>query len=277
MQLLGVNLSLISKQELLDTLLRFLEDGKSHHIVTTNPEFIVEAQSNVAFRRVLNSADISLVDGVGILCAIDYAQHRKQVQKSILSYWTFFRSYWRVGISKKSVVYEDTSIERITGVDLTWLLVQQEWMKGRKLYLLGGADSVSSVAMRRLQQVNPDIQFRSSNGVNNVANSDDRENAAVIADINNFNPDVLLVAYGHPWQDLWIEQYRSQLRFRIAVGVGGTFDYIAGRVPRAPAWMRSIGLEWLFRLVKQPQRYRRILNATWVFVRKVISSDRILS
>lgn len=175
------------------------------------------------------------------------------------------------------MVYEDTSIERITGVDLTWLLVQQEWMKGRKLYLLGGADSVSSVAMRRLQQVNPDIQFRSSNGVNNVANSDDRENAAVIADINNFNPDVLLVAYGHPWQDLWIEQYRSQLRFRIAVGVGGTFDYIAGRVPRAPAWMRSIGLEWLFRLVKQPQRYRRILNATWVFVRKVISSDRILS
>ncbi len=276
MYLLDVKLSTTNKQELLDVLLQYLEDGKKHHLVTTNPEFIIEAQTNNAFRRVINAADISLIDGVGVLCAIDYALKKKPTTK-VRAYFSFLTSFWQVGIKNRPVVFEGKTLERITGVDFTWLLVQQEWMKGRKIYLLGGADSVSSMAMRRLQQVNPDIHFRSSNGVRNVAHSDEKENSVVIADIINFKPDVLLVAYGHPWQDLWIDRYRDQLNFRIAVGVGGTFDYIGGRVPRAPAWMRSMGLEWVYRLLKQPQRYRRIITATWVFMQKVLFNDRILS
>jgi N-acetylglucosaminyldiphosphoundecaprenol N-acetyl-beta-D-mannosaminyltransferase len=74
-------------------------------------------------------------------------------------------------------------------------------------------------------------------------------------------PDVLLVAYGHPAQDLWIARNQPQLRVPVAIGVGGVFDYLAGVLPRAPHWMRWLGLEWLYRLLRQPRRWRRILTA----------------
>src|SRR6266545_4464803 len=79
-------------------------------------------------------------------------------------------------------------------------------------------------------------------------------------------PDVLLVAYGHPAQDLWIARNQPYIRAPVAIGVGGVFDYLAGAVPRAPRWMRWLGLEWLYRLIRQPRRWRRILTAVPLFL-----------
>ncbi|MDQ3098712.1 MAG: WecB/TagA/CpsF family glycosyltransferase [bacterium] len=267
----------MKKSELLNSMMLFLEDGKKHHIVTTNPEFIMEAQVNEQFKSVINSADISLIDGAGILAAVDYAQRRNRSKSYFVSVLQFIGRFIRTGIQKQPVEYQGRLLERITGVDLVLLLVQQEWLKGRRVYLLGGKDNVSALALRRLQQINPDVQFRSSNGVKNIKNPDSREEATILADINNFYPDVLLVAYGHPWQDLWIASNRDTAQFRIAVGVGGTFDYLAGRIPRAPLFVRKMALEWLFRLLYQPLRFKRIWTATWSFVRKVVTNDTILS
>jgi N-acetylglucosaminyldiphosphoundecaprenol N-acetyl-beta-D-mannosaminyltransferase len=88
------------------------------------------------------------------------------------------------------------------------------------------------------------------------------------------HPDVLLVAYGHPRQDLWIARNQPALRVPLAMGVGGVYDYLSGRVPLAPAWVRRIGLEWLYRLVKQPRRWRRILVAVPFFMWEVLRRGR---
>ncbi len=265
-----------------NALLGFLEDGNKHHFVTTNPEFILEAQKNEEFKNTINSSDLSLIDGIGILVATEYAQRKIHSRNTLISIVHFLADYLKVGVCKQPVSYHGKHLERISGVDLVLMLVQQEWMRGRKIYLLGGMDIVSSLAMRRLQQINPDIQFRSSKGESHVKESlesfeQNKESSVVISDINTFNPDVLLVAYGHPWQDIWIARYKDKLNFKIAVGVGGTFDFLAGRVPRAPTWMRKIGLEWLYRMVKQPRRFNRIWSATWIFMRKIIASGTILS
>src|SRR6266545_2651801 len=89
---------------------------------------------------------------------------------------------------------------------------------------------------------------------------------AIRARIAAARPDVLLVAYGHPAQDLWIARNQPQLRVPVAIGSGGTFDYLAGVAPRAPAWVRRLGLEWLYRLLRQPRRWRRILVAVPLFL-----------
>src|SRR6185436_16388578 len=92
------------------------------------------------------------------------------------------------------------------------------------------------------------------------------EEPAIRSRISAAQPTVLLVAYGHPAQELWIARNQPLLRVPVAIGVGGVFDYLAGEVPRAPAWMRRLGLEWLYRLVRQPWRWRRILVAVPLFL-----------
>lgn len=272
MYLLNVKISETSRVELIEKLLVFLEDGNKHHIVTTNPEFIVEAQENLEFRNTINNADVSLIDGIGVLAGILYSQRTNYSRNYYVLLLNFLLDYFSVASGRREVYLDNKRLERITGVDLVYMLVQQDWIKGRKVYLLGGKNNVSSQAARKLKLINPDIQFRFSNGVTNVKVSDAKEEESVIADINNFKPDVLLVAYGHPWQDLWISRNKEKLNFRVAVGVGGTFDYIAGVVLRAPYFIRKFGLEWLFRLIRQPKRFNRIKNATLVFARMIVMS-----
>ena len=100
------------------------------------------------------------------------------------------------------------------------------------------------------------------------------EEPAIRARIIAAQPTVLLVAYGHPAQDLWIARNQPLLRVPVAIGVGGVFDYLAGEAPRAPAWMRRIGLEWLYRLIRQPQRWRRILVAVPLFLWAALREPR---
>ena len=103
---------------------------------------------------------------------------------------------------------------------------------------------------------------------------DDRDAAAICTLIRAAQPDILLVAYGHPRQDLWIARHQPQLQVPLAMGVGGTFDYLAGRVPRAPRVLRRLGLEWAYRLWRQPARWRRILDAVPRFTLAVLRSGR---
>jgi N-acetylglucosaminyldiphosphoundecaprenol N-acetyl-beta-D-mannosaminyltransferase len=273
MKILNTKIDLITRKKLVSTLASFIEDGQKHHIVTTNPEFILEACVNVSFHNVINTSALSLPDGIGVVVALDYLQKSLSTARIFHRYVAYIHSVIAVLFLHKEVVIDGVTVERIPGVDLIWLLMQQDWMKGRKVYLLGGRDSVADLAAQRLHELNPAIHFKSSPGHTDIrAVSDTRsaENQALIADINSFAPDILLVAYGHPWQDLWIDQYTQRLSYRIAVGVGGSFDYISHKIKRAPLWMQNLGLEWLYRLVTHPRRYRRIFNATWRFSQLVI-------
>jgi N-acetylglucosaminyldiphosphoundecaprenol N-acetyl-beta-D-mannosaminyltransferase len=288
MELLGVKISPVTTAETLLYVQQYLEDGGKHHLVTVNPEFIVEAQKNPTFRSVLNSSDLSLIDGVGVLLALcflnSYTSEKRHRSPKWLNYIRMLYCY--SSISKKGGMVEIDTVkyQRTTGTDLIWLLVQQDWMKFRKVYLLGGLNNVASRAVKRLQQINPDIQFRFSNGHKDIRtliqglHSDSipldlkEENRKIVDDITSFSPDILFVAYGHPWQDIWIDSVKDFAAFKIAVGVGGAFNFIAKDISRAPIWMRKAGLEWLYRLYKEPQRYKRIMNATYTYIRLLLAS-----
>ncbi len=197
------------------------------HVCTVNPEFILEARRNPEFRAVLQQADLNVPDGVGVLWAL-----RLQ------------------GVRLPS---------RVTGTDLipriACLAAQQGW----RLFLLGAAPGVAAEAARHLCRAYPTLQVCGTHS----GSPSDQDWPTIRAKLCQSRPHILLVAFGHPRQDLWIARHRADLVGLVAMGVGGAFDFLAGHVRRAPRWMRQNGLEWLFRLYLQPRRWRRMAGLPW--------------
>lgn len=204
-----------------------------HHICTVNPEFMMIAQHDPAFFRVLNAADACVADGAGILWAARWLGQPLP--------------------------------GRITGSDGIYQIAEQAAQKGWRLFLLGAKPGVAEITAERLQTQYPGVQIAGTYAGSTAEN----EAEEIIERVNASRVDILLVAYGAPKQDLWIDRHRDRLQVKVAIGVGGAFDYVAGIVPRAPGWMRRVGLEWLFRLVRQPWRWRRMLRLP-VFVWAVL-------
>ncbi|MEK7122610.1 MAG: WecB/TagA/CpsF family glycosyltransferase, partial [Patescibacteria group bacterium] len=153
---------------------------------------------------------------------------------------------------------------RVTGVDFTWMLAELCAKQGKRIYLLGAGKGVAQKCALVLQKKYPSLQIvGAQEGIPKVVTkTSDVYDRQLCEKIIAVHPDVLLVAFGAPRQDLWIAQNAHRLPgVRIAVGVGGTFDYLAGVVPYAPKWIRDIGFEWTYRLMTQPYRWRRIVTA----------------
>jgi N-acetylglucosaminyldiphosphoundecaprenol N-acetyl-beta-D-mannosaminyltransferase len=205
----------------LDRIEQFVDAGGHHLVATVNPEFVMRARSDQDFARVLESADLCLADGSGVVWAA-----RRQ------------------GCAMR---------EPVTGVDLIPPLAALCARRGFRIFLLGAAPGVANDLANRLRVEHPALEVEAHAGT-----PDPSADAATLALIRAHKPQVLLVAYGHPKQELWIDRMRESLGVAVAMGVGGSFDYLTGRIPRAPTWMRRAGLEWLFRLVRQPWRVRRM-------------------
>ena len=205
----------------LDRIEQFVDAGGHHLVATVNPEFVMRARSDQDFARVLESADLCLADGSGVVWAA-----RRQ------------------GCAMR---------EPVTGVDLIPPLAALCARRGFRIFLLGAAPGVANDLATRLRVEHPELEVEAHAGT-----PDPSADAATLALIRAHKPQVLLVAYGHPRQELWIDRMHESLGVAVAMGVGGSFDYLTGRIPRAPTWMRRAGLEWLFRLVRQPWRVRRM-------------------
>lgn len=232
-KILGVKIDKVNFSEVLAKIQAFLLVDELHQIVTVNPEFIMEAQRDKEFKNILNKADLSVPDGFGLQCAA-----------------------WFLG---KKIS------ERVTGVDLTWEICKIASEKGYRVFFLGAAEGVAEKAAFRVKIVYPNLEVAGT-----YAGTPNEE--GIVQKINETKPDILLVAYGAPKQEKFIANNKEQLKVKIAVGIGGTFDYIAGVVPYAPEWTRKAGLEWLYRLFTQPKRLKRILTATIVFPWQVFIS-----
>jgi N-acetylglucosaminyldiphosphoundecaprenol N-acetyl-beta-D-mannosaminyltransferase len=220
-RVLGVRVDCLDMDAALGRIAQLVTTGGHHLVATVNPEFVMRARVDQEFARVLESADLCLADGSGVVWAA-----RRQ------------------GCAIR---------EPVTGVDLIPPLAALCASRHFRLFLLGAADGVAAELASRLRAQHPGLEVAAHAGA--PAPSSDAETAAVIS---KFKPDVLLVAYGHPNQELWIDRTGDALGVAVAIGVGGAFDYLTGRVPRAPAWMRRARLEWLFRLIRQPWRIRRM-------------------
>ena len=143
--------------------------------------------------------------------------------------------------------------ERVGGRDVVLRLAERGASEGWKFYLLGGRENVAEISARKLCALFPNLQV-----VETFEGSpDERLDDEMVSRVNASGAEILLVAYGAPKQEFWIGRNRGRLLPRVAIGVGGAFDSIAGRVPIAPTWMQRAGLEWLFRLVIEPWRWRR--------------------
>ncbi len=223
-EILGVRVHATTMPEALERIAAFVAAGPSHQIVTVNPEFVMTARRNLAFRQVLNQADLSLPDGIGLVWAARLLHGRGALP------------------------------ERVAGVDVVERLAEVGARRGWRLYLLGAAEGVAARAAQALTRRYPGLAV-----VGTCAGSPtEAEAAGLIARVRAAQPDILLVAYGAPAQDLWIARHRHELQVPVAMGVGGAFDFIAGVTRRAPRWMQKAGLEWLHRLIQQPWRWRRM-------------------
>jgi N-acetylglucosaminyldiphosphoundecaprenol N-acetyl-beta-D-mannosaminyltransferase len=222
-RLLGVPTDPLTFDTLFDQMAAWIQaQDRLHQVCTVNPEFLVIAQQDAAFFAVLQVADRCVLDGWGAVLALR----------------------WR-GIRVP---------QRVTGSDGVPLLMARAALEGWRVFLLGAAPGVAEKAAQKLRALHPTLQM-----VGVYAGSPDPAEAeAIIAKINAAQANILLVAYGAPQQDLWINQHRARLQVQVAMGIGGTLDFIAGVIPRAPRWMQKIGLEWLYRLYLQPSRWRRM-------------------
>ncbi len=239
----------------------FLRSAGSRMIFTPNPEIIVKAQKDKYFNQILNQSDLNLCDGFGL---------------SLVS-----------------------GARRIPGVDFMLELCQIAAEENKSVFLLGSAgDEIAKKTAEELKKKNPLLKIAGyskgpivhestetparlacgeavAGGQKHESNLviDETENSNVIQQINESGAEILFVAFGIGKQEKWIAENLPKMpNVRIAMGVGGSFDYISGTVKRAPCWMRKIGLEWMYRLCKEPRRFKRILNATVLFSWLIIKS-----
>lgn len=194
------------------------------------------AQHNGEFRRVLQGVDLALADGIGLQVAA-----RMQGQRFV---------------------------SRVAGSQLVYKLMPLAAEQGWRLFFLGAAPGVAAAAANQVRAQHPGIQIDV-----NEADPTPAGTAAALAHIHSARPDILLVAYGAPKQDLWIARHKCEAGVAVQIGIGGTLDVIAGQTPRPPQWMHDGGLEWLYRLWTQPWRWRRMARLP-VFV-GMVAAERL--
>lgn len=223
-----VNCDFMSPEEFSLLCGRWLKSSKFHHVVTLNPEMVMLAERDSAFEEAVQAAQVRVPDGAGLVWAR----------------WYLRSSFWPLLPSLLAFLWQP--VEQVTGVDAVMMLGRLCQESGRTMYLRGGTKKQRQKTAAKLKSRWPNLA---------VALSPD--------DMRESRPAVLLVAYGAPKQSRWIEKQRGCLpSVRIAMGVGGAFAILSEEKPRAPRWLRTINMEWLWRLYLEPKRLPRIWRAT---------------
>lgn len=228
MDILGAKISDMDMVETVCALAAYIDVGRQaesdplHHVVTLNAEILYRAQTEPKLMEVINNAALVTADGSGIVLAAEKLCGEK--------------------------------IERVTGIDLMTELCRRSSSCGWKVYLLGAAPGVAEAAARKLIE-----QYGTQVCGWHDGYFTPEEQAWIIGEINEKKPDILFVGLGAPRQEFWIVENKSKLRIPLAIGVGGCFDVISGNLQRAPKAFQKMGLEWLWRLLKEPWRYKRMM------------------
>jgi len=222
--IVGVNIHNITFQEAEIKCKEFLQQDKLKMIFTPNSELLVDAVKDPSFTDVLNSGDLVIPDGIGVVIA--------------------------------SRFYGTPIKEKVAGCELMNSLLEIAYTQEKSIYFLGGKDGVAEEAVQKLNEKYP--------GINIVGFHhgyfDEDEEKEIIQEIIDKKPDILFVAMGAPKQEKWIYKHRDVPGVKIAMGVGGSLDILAGRAKRAPEFYQKAGLEWLYRSLKEPKRFFRMLK-----------------
>ncbi len=219
--ILGCSIDLLNITETMERLKFLIESGTAEQVITLNAEIAYTARKDQQLQAIINSASLVTPDGIGIVWA------------------------------GRFMGYEIS--DRITGIDLVYRISEKAVSQGWTIFLLGASPGMADKAARNLSSLYPGLH---------IAGSDhgyhkEEDMAAVLNGINQARPDILLVALGAPRQEYWIYEHKATLDVPVCIGVGGSFDVIAGEKKRAPDCFIKLNLEWLFRLFSEPARIKR--------------------
>lgn len=237
----GIPIDLGQPAELLRTITGWVGSGDPRRVMYVNAHVLNQSQERPELRAALQEADLVYCDGYG------------------------------VRIAAKAL---DLPVpHRMTGADWIWSLAALCEQSSQSVYLLGSEPGVAGQAAKRLRRWYPRLEVAGHHHGFFELGSPHAER--VVEDINEREPDILLVGMGTPKQELWVQQYAARLDVDVFWTVGALFDYVSGRVPRAPGWLADNGLEWIFRLGVEPQRmWRRYLLGNPVFLSRVMAQAK---
>jgi N-acetylglucosaminyldiphosphoundecaprenol N-acetyl-beta-D-mannosaminyltransferase len=266
-EILGVRFHNLTRREAALRIASLARGQGQGYVVKPYSEFMAAAAGNERVREMLNAAALCLPDGVGIQWAAHYLSLRGGSLRALAQLF----------LSLGAMVLRPSALRRpirepMAGVDLTWTMLAELERAGASVFLLGGTAEEVKAARRAVLDRLPSLAIVGLRDGHFSLRG--RENDAVIAEVNAANPDVLLVAMGFPRQERWITENLPRLQVKVAVAEGGSFSFIGGTVSRAPGWMRSAGLEWLYRLGRQPWRLKRQMalpRFVWLVVRERLS------
>lgn len=232
--ILGTYINPVNLKESIQIIKKAVMDGNTIRIVTANPEIIYQSTEDITLQTIINTADLVVPDGIGVVWAAR-----------------------QLGIDIK---------ERVTGIDLTEKILEEGNKNGWRVFLLGSRPGIAEIAISKLYKKYPGITFSCYHGY--FSKEDEPE---VIRRIRAFAPKILLVGLGAPLQEYW-NMENKELAI-VSMGVGGTIDVLAGKISRAPRWVRAIGMEWLYRLVREPYRISRQKKIPY-FIKEVFNQKR---
>lgn len=228
-EILGVRFDNLTQQEAAQRGRQLLEEDKFHYVVTPNPEFLLAAEKDPEFRRVLNAADLVLPDGIGVVYSAKI-----------------------LGTPLK---------ERVPGIEFAEAMLSALNDMGGRLYLLGAKPGVAEEAGRRICARYPALVLC---GTHDGYFKDEQ---AILPEIAAAKPDLLFVCLGAPKQEKWMARWGRHTGSKLAIGLGGCLDVFAGNVQRAPERWQKLGLEWAYRLKKEPKRIGRMAKLPLVLVK----------
>ncbi|AEN87034.1 MULTISPECIES: WecB/TagA/CpsF family glycosyltransferase [Priestia] len=220
--ILGIDVCSDTYDELAAKLLQDIDKGRKSFIVAINPEKIMKAQEDRELKSLLNQATYQIPDGIGVILASKLKKGRIR--------------------------------ERVTGIDMMLKLCQEATNNGKKIFLYGAKPGIADEAKAKLEEMFPGIL------IVGTLNGYEKNEEVIECTINDSGAEIVFVALGSPAQENWIIAHKEKLNPSVYQGVGGSFDVISGRLNRAPAVFQKFGLEWLYRLLKEPWRWKRQLE-----------------
>lgn len=236
LEVMGVQFDNVTMDEALERAKALMAAPGAARVVTPNAEIVYEAMRDPALCRLLNGADLVLPDGAGVVLA-------SKILKTPLK-------------------------QKVAGVDFAGRMLEILAQTGGRVYLLGGKPGIAELAAENICKQYPGLT------VCGTADGYFQDEAPVVEAINRAQPDFLFVCLGAPKQELFMERHSGELQVGLMAGLGGSLDAFAGTVKRAPQWMINCSLEWLYRLIKEPRRFGRMLRLPkflWAVIRRRIS------
>jgi len=237
--ILGITINPESKKTILEKILLYIDKPSGFfHIISLNSENMVVTTENVLFKKIVETAQMKIVDGVGVVIA----------------------SRW-LGVKVG---------ERVTGVGLMEDMIKMASNRRLRVLMIGGKENLALQLAQCYSTKFPEANFKGIQGVVNIKKPSNEEEGNIFSIVTAYKPHLVFVAFGSPYQELWIDRHKKEFTGCVVMGVGGALDYLSGNFRRPPIIIQKIGLEWLYRLLRQPWRWRRqlrLIKFIWLIIK----------